>query len=174
MIFIKEDDAICLNDGENIVVFPLIFDEIDLLKNDIIYFENYINLKVDALDILYDNNLKFSSLLNSTNRSEFPLKTLWVVVSILDKSIVGFMSFENYNKENKSIEVNFAISKNYRRRGYASTAISLICDWLFDNNIDVIFANVEKRNELANKVLINNNFKVCKKGDLFIYKKDKL
>ena len=174
MIFIKEDDAICLNDGENIVVFPLIFDEIDLLKNDINYFENYINLKIDALDILYDNNLKFNKLLNSNNNNEFPLQTLWVVVSILDKSIVGFISFENHNKEKKSIDVNFAISKNYRRRGYASTAISLISDWLFENDIDFIFANVEKNNEPANKVLINNNFNADKKGDLFIYKKDKL
>ena len=43
MIFQKEDGAICLTDYDNTLVFPLLVEEIEMLRDDKNYFENYIN-----------------------------------------------------------------------------------------------------------------------------------
>ncbi len=52
MLFIKEDGAVCLEDGENVIIFPLKKEELDLLlelgdKS----FSNYIGVAYDGQDV---------------------------------------------------------------------------------------------------------------------------
>ena len=47
----KEDEAICLNDGEDVITFPLMQEELELLIKDTKYFCIYINLNYVSEDL---------------------------------------------------------------------------------------------------------------------------
>lgn len=155
MIFIPEEDAICLNDGDNILVFPLLVEEMEMLTNSKDYFENYINLKY------YAQNLS----------PNFKYLDFWVIASIKDRAIIGSI---NLNAKDDTLNLNFEVNSNYQKNGYCTNAINLIVNWAFNSNIKSICASVHKSNAPAIKVLTNNNFILQENNTNCVYKRDKL
>ena len=164
MIFVPEEGALTLFDNENIIVFPLVKDEIALLKNDKEYFENYLNLKYNA-DFEFDENgwMQKQFKLFKKSRSKLPWCSIWVITSAKDKAIIGTINFKNSPYKTKIVEVGFFVNQNHRNNGYATTALKLFSNWAFDNKVKKIVAVVDKNNIPSQKVLEKNNFVVDKK-----------
>lgn len=177
MYFIPEEDSVSLFDGDNVIIFPLLKEEIELLKNDKNYFENYINLKYDA-DFEFDENgyMQKQYELFKNSRAKLPWLSIWMIVSAKDKSIIGTINFKNSPSKDKIIEVGFFINPSYRNQNYATVALNLISRWAFDNGIKKITAQTEKNNIASQKVLKKNNFLLSseQENNLYYSKKNDL
>ena len=164
MLFVPEEGAITLCDNENLIVFPLLKDEIALLKNDKEYFENYLNVKYNA-DFEFDEDgwMQNQFKLFKKSRSKLPWCSIWVITSAKDKSIIGTINFKNSPYKTKIVEVGYFVNPNYRNNGYATTALKLLSDWAFTNKVKSITAKTAKENLASQKVLEKNGFVVDKK-----------
>jgi len=170
MIFLKEDGAICLNDGEDVVVFPLLKDELKLLLEDKNYFENYLNLKYEGEPI---ENMKetFSSQLKrqTEDPDNWVFHAVWVVASIKYRAIVGSLVIKDVPDSLGRLDIGYIVARPYRRQGIMTSAVSLICDWAFDNNILSVTACVKEDNTPAIRVLEKNDFVITKHEKEMIY-----
>ena len=165
MLFVPEEGALTLCDNENIIIFPLVKDEISLLKNDKEYFENYLNLKYYAdFEFEEDGWMQKQFKLFKKSRSKLPWCSIWVITSAKDKAIIGTINFKNSPYKTKVVEVGFFINPNYRNNGYASTALKLLSDWAFTNKVKTITAQTDKSNIASQKVLEKNGFQIDKKS----------
>ena len=175
MLFVPEEGSLTLCDNENIIVFPLLKDEISLLKNDKEYFENYINLKYDAdFEFNEDGWMQKQLKLFKKSRSKLPWCSIWVIVSAKDKAIVGTINFKNSPYKTKIVEVGFFINPNHRNLGYATTSLKLLSEWAFANKVKQITATTNKENAPSQNVLEKNGFKLAKKSkNEFFYTKEK-
>lgn len=172
MIFQKEDGVICLTDYDNTLVFPLLVEEIEMLRDDKNYFENYINLKYMADEFLPGTPIEEQYKLYKETKSNLPWLAIWVIVSAKDKTIVGTLDFKALPDENGEIEIGYYVSPSFRCRGFATTAVKLICDWAFENGAKKVVAETYKQNIASKKVLTNNDFdlKDCN-NNLLIFEK---
>lgn len=170
MLFVPEEGALTLFDNENIIVFPLLKDEIALLKNDKEYFENYLNLKYNAdFEFEEDGWMQTQFKLFKKSRSKLPWCSIWVITSAKDKAIVGTINFKNSPYKTKTVEVGFSVNPNYRNNGYATTALKLLSDWAFSNKIKKITATTDKNNVASQKVLEKNSFVVDKNDKNIVF-----
>ncbi len=176
MIFMKEDDAICLNDGQDVIVFPLLQEELELMLDDTKYFCNYINLKYEGED-LADEKVKahFQSLLTrmKADKENNIWHALWVVVSVKQKAIIGRINYNSTPDVTGSVEINFFTKEMYRRQGIMTSAVNLLSTWTLDNGASTIVGRVAKDNIPAQKVLENNQFEKTEDENYFIFKKER-
>ena len=174
MYFIPEEGSISLFDNENIIIFPLLKEEIELLKNDKNYFENYINLKYDA-DFEFGENgyMQKQYELFKKSRAKLPWLSIWVIVSAKDKSIIGTINFKNAPSKDKSVEVGFFVNPFYRNQNYATTALKMLSQWAFKNGVKTISACTESTNIASQKVLTKPDFKLINaKNNYLFYSKN--
>lgn len=170
MIFLKEDGAICLNDGEDVVVFPLLKDELKLLLEDKNYFENYLNLKYEGEPIEEMREVFSSQLKRQTEDPDnWVFHAVWVVASIKYRAIVGSLTMHGVPDSLGRLDIGYGIAKLYRRQGIMTSAVSLICDWAFDNNILSVTADTKEDNIPSIRVLEKNNFHITKHENGMIY-----
>lgn len=170
MLFVPEEGALTLFDNENIILFPLVKDEIALLKNDKEYFENYLNLKYEA-DFEFDEDgwMQKQFKMFKKSRSKLPWCSIWVITSAKDKAIVGTINFKNSPYKTKIVEVGYFVNPKYRNNGYATTALNLFSNWAFNNKVRKIVAETDKDNLASQKVLEKNAFVVDKKENNSIF-----
>lgn len=176
MIFMKEDDAICLNDGEDVVTFPLMQEELELLIKDTKYFCNYINLNYvseDLQDQKVLENYKTQLQKMKDDRQNNIWHAIWVVVSIKYKSIVGRINFLDTPDVTGKVKVDFYTHTPFRRQGIMSSAMGLLTDFAVDNGASIVEATVAKDNLPAQKVLENNQFDKVVNSDNIVYTKGK-
>ena len=176
MIFMKEDDAICLNDGVDVVTFPLMQEELELMINDTDYFCNYINLKYISEDLKDEKVL--ANLKNQLNKMKEDKQNniwhaVWLVVSIKYKSIVGRINFLSTPDVTGKVNVDFYTHTPFRRQGIMTSAMGLLTDFALDNGASLIEAIVTKDNEPAQKVLENNEFEKVVNDENIVYTKGK-
>lgn len=175
MLFMQEEGSICLFDNENILVFPLLIEEIELLKNDKNYFENYLNLKYEA-DYEFGENSYMTKQLEKfkNSNSDLPWRSIWAICSAKHKAIIGTINFKNQPDDKGNVEIYFSINPNYQGQNFATTAVKLISNWSFENGATSISALVQKDSIASKKVLLKNNFNVENLNDDFInFKKEK-
>lgn len=176
MIFLKEDGAICLNDGEDVIVFPLLKDELSLLLEDQNYFENYLNLKYEG-EPIEEMREAFSSQLNKQTEDpdNWVFHAVWVVASIKYRAIVGSLTMHGAPDSLGRLDIGYGVAKLYRRQGIMTSAVSLICDWAFDNNILSVTADTKEDNIASIRVLEKNNFlKVKEENGKLYFQKDRV
>ena len=176
MIFMKEDDAICLNDGQDVITFPLMQEELELMIDDTDYFCNYINLKYISEDLKDEKvlaNLKNQLAKMKNDKQNNIWHAIWVVASVKYKSIVGRINFLGTPDVTGKVNVDFYTHTPFRRQGIMSSAMGLITDFALDNGASLIEAIVEKDNEPAQKVLENNEFEKVVNEENLVYTKGK-
>lgn len=131
-----------------------------------------------------NNDLELSDVI-STNREEFENETaiFWTITETVEKEFIGFIRLINYkshyfdasyssmgelrnspeflnyiDKEN-GWEIDYALLKKFRNKGFMTETISAVQDYCRVNSICVIYAKV---NSLENKatiaVLLKNDF----------------
>lgn len=175
MLFLKEDEAISEYNGEDVLIFPLKKDELELLKEDSEKFSMYINLTYEGLDLsTEENNASFEKQykLLCEDEQNWAFYSYWVVVYLPLRTIVGDLYFKNTPNENGEVEINFEISEKYRNRGIATDALNLVLPWAFSNSVKKVKAEVEKDNIEAIRVLEKNEFKKVGEGDFCQYEKE--
>ena len=176
MLFIKEDDAICLNDGQDVVVFPLMQEELELMLNDTNYFCNYINLKYDSEDLKDSQVLDYhKSQLKKMkdDRDNNIWHAIWVVASVKHRSIVGRINFVSTPDSVGQVGIDFFTNKPYRRQGIMTSAVELLSAWALDNGANLVFGETQKDNIPAQRVLENNDFEKTITETYFVYKKER-
>lgn len=176
MLFIKEDDAICLNDGEDVIVFPLMQEELELMLNDTNYFCNYINLKYDSEDLKDTKVLDYHKTQlqkMKDDRENNIWHAIWVVASVKYRSIVGRINFVSTPDSIGSVNIDFFTGSSYRRQGIMTSAVELLSAWALDNGANIIVASTQKDNIPAHRVLENNDFEKTIEETSFVYKKER-
>lgn len=151
MIFMPEEGSICLHDDDNILVFPLLVEEIKMLEEDKIYFQNYINL-----NFLADYNKELLNNQIQDFKKENPILSLWVVTSAIDRAIIGLIYTQE--KQSDSVEITLSFSKEFENFDYQTTAIKLLCDYALKNKIKSISSRISKDDKFNISALENNNF----------------
>ncbi len=176
MIFMKEDDAICLNDGEDVVTFPLMQEELELMIDDTNYFCNYINLRYESEDLSNETvvtNLKNQLAKMKEDKQNNIWHAIWVVVSVKQKAIVGRINFLGTPDVTGKVQTDFYTHVPYRRRGIMTSAINLVSTFALDNGASLVEAIVQKDNLPAQKVLDNNKFEKVVNEETIVYTKGK-
>ena len=176
MIFMKEDDAICLNDGLDVITFPLMQEELELMIDDTDYFCNYINLKYISEDLKDEKvlaNLKNQLAKMKNDQQNNIWHAIWVVASVKYKSIVGRINFLGTPDVTGKVNVDFYTHTPFRRQGIMTSAMGLLTDFALDNGASLVEAIVEKDNEPAQKVLENNEFEKVVNEENIVYTKGK-
>ncbi len=176
MIFMKEDEAICLNDGEDVITFPLMQEELELLIKDTKYFCNYINLNYVSEDLTDEKvlaNLKNQLEKMKNDKQNNIWHAIWVVASVKYKSIVGRINFLGTPDVTGKVNVDFYTHTPFRRQGIMSSAMGLITGFAIDNGASLVEAIVEKDNLPAQKVLENNEFEKVINDETIVYTKGK-
>ena len=161
MIYLKADDEISEFDGQEVLIFPLKKDELELLKENKDNFAKYINLTYEAEDL---SNPQIENLYKNqyTLLCEYPdswvFHTFWVVVSITKRTIVGLINYKNMPSVDGGIEVYCNIGKNYQKQGYATIALELLENYSKSVKISRLNAFVKKDDLASIKLLERSKF----------------
>lgn len=178
MLFIKEDGAVCLEDGENVIIFPLKKEELDLLlelgdKS----FSNYIGVSYDGQDVWDLDFLKIANGkldLLEKDVSFWEWDTIWLIVSARHKKIVGDLHFASSPIEGKC-EISLNLNPKYNGQGITTSALSLIEKWAFQNGAHCLFLNCNTENEELIRSLDKNGFELIKnENKVCCYQKNKI
>ena len=167
MLYMKSEGEVSEFDGSEVLIFPLTIEELKFLYEDKTGFEKYINLQYDGgniKDLL--KGIKFQ--MQEKYPSDWIYNTCWLVVSLVNKNIVGTISFKGC-PQNGRVEICYEIGKNYQNRGYGTIAVELICNFAKNNEIKVVKANCLNSNIASQKVLSKNNFRIIKEDNSIIY-----
>ena len=124
------------------------------------------SIEKQDIDFLFqvENDLKYfhlsdsygpytkEELLNYIHQAKAPLtkaKQYRLVICLPSNEPIGFLDLYAYNENEKSIGLGIIIyDKNYRNKGFAKTAITLINQWCFNTGmIQAIFADVLATNQ---------------------------
>lgn len=93
---------------------------------------------------------------------------------IYSKTIVGLIGSKGEPIKG-CIEIGYGISDKYRNRGFMTEAVSIFCDWFFNNTeVKIIRAETDRSNISSQKVLIKNGFKKIENGEFHEWEKQKI
>ena len=85
----------------------------------------------------------------------------WAIVEKVSNQVIGSITVVNKDFKNKTCEIGYNIGRMFWNKGYGTTALSMVLDYLFEINIfDIITANCLKNNLKSKRVLEKNGF-VC-------------
>lgn len=86
--------------------------------------------------------------LDNSHRDIFDIRQLRLVICTHDGQAVGFIDLFDFDPKNKKVGVGIAIfSDADKRKGYASQALSLSCDYAFTHlNVHQVFAGITPDN----------------------------
>ncbi len=102
-------------------------------------------------DIYLDEQLRLIICINS------PLKKG-------DKGVVGCIDLFNFNEPNLTAGIGILIDKKYRKKGYASDALSLLIKYSFEMlNLNQLHCNISEENKASIKLFQKHKFKITKK-----------
>lgn len=118
--------------GKNIVLNKISF------KNEGLFIEHY--KEDDAFELFASINPSHSAfLMYAPRESSFSFAILDI-----NNSIVGYIQLYNYDSDTKTAELTYYIFKEYRGKGYAKEAISLLTSYAFDNELKYLKETIFK------------------------------
>lgn len=80
--------------------------------------------------------------------------TCWAIVLKEENQIIGFIMLKGCPNENGEVIVGYGIEKEFRRKGYATEALKIFSEWIFENPKALyVIADTEKLNIPSHKVL---------------------
>ncbi len=98
--------------------------------------------------------------LDNSHRDIFDIRQLRLVISTYDEDAVGFIDLFDFDPKNKKVGIGIAIfSETDKRKGYASQALSLTCDYAFKHlNVHQVFAGITPDNIASINLFENLGF----------------
>ena len=149
--------------GNNIILRPL--------KNTDLDFLHHIENNADNWQFGGDKR-KFSKsdLLNyiSNSKTDIKLAKQYRFVIELNNFPIGFIDLFDYKKS--SVGLGIIITDNQRRKGYASEAINIISNYIFNTlKVAKIYANIQKDNLASIKLFTSCNFQIKNKNNEIIF-----
>lgn len=178
MLFFKEDGAVCLEDGEDVIVFPLKKEELELLLElGDKTFSKYIGVDYDGQDVWDLDFLKMANgKLDLLDKDDdfWEWDTIWLIVSAKYKKIVGDLHFGSLPIEGKT-EIDLNVNPKYYGQRITSSALKLVKDWAFQNGANRLVVNCDRQNIELIKALENNHFELIKsENNMCCYEKNKI
>ena len=85
-----------------------------------------------------------------------------MIMSKSDHRILGTIDITDFVPLHSRGEVGIAVHKDYRRQGYASDALQLLCEYAFDFlSLTQLYAHVATDNEVCMKLFTSCGFVQC-------------
>ena len=149
--------------GNNIILRPLKITDLDFLYH---IENNSDNWQFGGDKRIFSKSELIDYISNSNTDIELSKQFRFVIV--LDNLPVGFIDLFNYKKT--SVGLGIIITDNQRRKGYASEAINIISNYIFNTlKVAKIYANVLKDNSASIKLFKSCNFQIKNKSKEIIY-----
>ncbi len=131
--------------GKSIFLRALEPSDIDFLYQ----LENEENLWEVSNTITPFSRFILEQYLENSHRDIFDIRQLRLVIcNSIDEKAVGFIDLFDFDPKNRKVGIGIAIfSDTDKRKGYASEALSLTCDYAFKKlNIHQVFAGITPDN----------------------------
>ncbi|MDL4841294.1 GNAT family N-acetyltransferase [Aquibacillus rhizosphaerae] len=158
-----------------------------------------LRLILEPIDLTTASNLlnetgKYSNPLYIHNENEFPSNALraflpiyiellendmtmlgygpWILRNKTNRMIIGEIGLRMESQDTIVLDIGYQIISEFRNQGFATEAVSVICDWAFTKGVRELNAYCDLENKASQKVLIKNNFVIVSvKTDLIFFKK---
>lgn len=111
---------------------------------------------------LFHKSEKFlKTAINNFGARDFDKKKMIIAGIYLQETskLVGSVEIFIYKKRSKSVTIGYRINENYWHQGIASSAIQLMVKYLFETEIETIYAYVMSANKYSAKALLRNGFR---------------
>ena len=134
------------------------------LSNDRIYLRA---VEPEDMDVMYemenDPSMWDISNIEGSQCDVFADKQLrLMIMSKSDHRILGTIDITDFVPLHSRGEVGIAVHKDYRRQGYASDALQLLCEYAFDFlSLTQLYAHVATDNEVCMKLFTSCGFVQC-------------
>ncbi|MRG85526.1 GNAT family N-acetyltransferase [Salinibacillus xinjiangensis] len=99
----------------------------------------------------------------------------WLIIQNHTKRIIGDISIQLSSVGNREVEIGYYIYPEYRRLGYATKAVQMLCDWVLEcPKVNVVRAECSRTNTGSLQVLTKSGFECVKEQkDILIFAKRK-
>lgn len=120
-------------------------------------------IKINGLTIPQEEEIapRFLLELAIDNLSQDPVNSFWWSprLIVVDREIVGMISFKSPPKLNRSVEIGYGIIPSKQRQGFATEAVRLILQEAFSSNkVSTAIARTNLLNKASQRVLAKNGF----------------
>ncbi len=142
---------------ENIFLRALELSDLDFLYN----LENDESLwEVSNTTTPYSKYI-LNQYLENSHRDIYDVKQLRLVICNSDKEAVGFIDLFDFDPKHNRVGVGIVIfSEKNKRKGYASEALKLTCNYAFTHlNVHQIFAGITEENKESIQLFEKAGFK---------------
>ncbi len=97
----------------------------------------------------------------------------WAIFDRNHSYVIGDAGFKGAPSEEGALEIGYSIVPEERGKGYATEAVSALCQWAFElNNVTEVRAECDRDNIPSQRVLEHNQFSFHDADqDIFIYKR---
>ncbi|MEJ8555388.1 GNAT family N-acetyltransferase [Tepidibacter sp. Z1-5] len=147
-------------ESERLILKPLSFEELIYITSNMI--ESIGNsIEFEAIsDIVKCATAKKIEKMKNINKDIHKWYTYWLIIDKNNKKGIGFIGFKGVPDKMGYSEVGYSISRNYRKKGLMTEALSLMINWAstFSDCKGIIAKRVLKSNIGSNRVLNNCNF----------------
>lgn len=167
-------NSTCLYNGFSTLIFPITLEETEMLINDRNEFSKYINVNYDCKDNVSVEQLNRHIAMQMNNEKDWEWGSIWLVVDVHKRAIIGTMNFKNIPNENQSVEIEYKIDEKYQSLGHCTSAVKLLLEWIFSKDVLTVFATSKKDNVASNRVLAKNGFVAGDEGENYIWIKEKV
>ena len=145
-------------ESERLRLLPLTAEELAVALED--YEKMQTDLRLNITEATLDEELKYAMKVRLRKVLEdvknYMWLTNWAIVNKERNKIVGFIMIKGLPNENGEVIVGYGIDEGYRRNGYATEAIKILKEWIFENpKAAFVIVDTEKTNIASHKVLIN-------------------
>ena len=81
-----------------------------------------------------------------------------MIVNRSSLQTIGAIDLFDFDPNNRRVEIGVLIDNNFRRQGFASEALSLVCRYAFDMlDVHQLYANVDSQNEASRRLFALEN-----------------
>jgi ribosomal-protein-alanine N-acetyltransferase len=96
--------------------------------------------------------------------------TNWLIISLLDRMVVGGCAFHGPANPDGEVEVGYGLAPAFRGKGYMTEAIECLINWAFtQDNIAAITAETDKDNLPSQHVLNRLGLHVVRENDTSLW-----
>ncbi len=159
-------------ESTDVLVFPLVRQEVELLHDNSVAFSAYIKVWYDGVDYksqpyqkLYNKQLK--KLVD--NDDEWLWHTFWVILSVKDRTIVGCLNFDK-KPTSTTCQINFDINSKYADNDYAIKGLALLSRWAMQQGMTNVVVKTDKDDNSKAKVLLECGFSKSTTNTQDVYK----
>lgn len=132
----------------------------------------------EPFDAAFDDALEnFWKPMCEENPDDFQWFTNWLIVLKSENTAIGGIGLSGKPDESGETETGYAIDVDYRGKGYMTEALSLMCNWYFEQqNASSLKAHTFPDGIISQKTLIKNGFlligpEVTEDGEVLLWRK---